>query len=110
MRRFILAVTGMLVLISFPAHAADVKLAWDPSDNASGYRIYMSTDQGKTWDMGTDAGDVVQYNYPNVPDTGLILFRVSAYNSSNEVIRYEAGVWYCADWVPPTQPSGIGIE
>lgn len=102
--------TIVIVLISFSAYAADVKLSWDPSDNATGYKIYMSTDQGQSWDAGVDVGNVTTYLYPSVPDTGLVLFRVSAYNSQANVVRYNAGVWFCKDWVPPDMPTGVGVE
>jgi len=90
--------------------AADVKLNWDPSTGATGYKVYMSTDKGTTWTTGTDVGNVTTYTYMNVPDTGLVMFRVSAYNTQSESIRFEAGVWYCKDWMPPKDPTGIGVE
>jgi len=106
--RLILAI--LFALITSPVWAADVSLSWDPSDNATGYRIYTSTDGGQTWDSGVDVGDVTEYTYTGVPDSGLVLFRVSAYNSSAEAIRYEAGAWYCAPWQPPNHPTGVGVE
>jgi len=99
-----------ILLTTATCFAADVKLTWDPSQNATGYRVYMSTDRGQTWDAGVDVGNTTTHTYIGVPDIGLILFRVSAYNSQANSIRYNAGAWYCAEWVPPTVPTGTGVE
>ena len=88
--------------------AADIDLNWDVSDGAVGYKVYQSVDTGQTWD---EVGDVVACTTPLVvPDSGLVLFRVSAYNNQGEVIRCDAGAWYNGDWTPPAQPTGTGIQ
>jgi len=47
-----------ILLTTATCYTADVKLAWeDPSQNATGYRVYMSTDRGQTWDAGVDVGN-----------------------------------------------------
>jgi hypothetical protein len=102
--------TAILICIASTCSAADVKLSWDPSDGAVGYKIYMSTDQGQTWTAGIDVGAVVTYQYTGVQDAGLTLFRVSAYNGQGEAVRYNAGAWYCGDWKPPAVPTGVGVE
>jgi len=92
------------------AQAADVTLQWDPSDGATGYMIYKSEDLRATWDAGIDVGNVTTYIYQNIREDGPVDFRVSAYNSQGEAIRYEAGAWYDLTKKPPNRPSGTGIE
>lgn len=115
-KRVSLEVFGWLLFIALwvflvfgLAHAADITLSWDPSDGATGYKIYMSTDNGQTWGDGLDLENVTEYQC-HAPDAGLLLFRVSAYNDFGESIRNEAGAWYCGNWKPPIRPSGIGIQ
>ena len=86
-------------------------MSWDASDGATGYKIYHSSDMGTTWDAGTDVGNVTTCVMPNVPDSGLQLYRASAYNANGEATRLNAGVWYWGDAPgPPPQPTGIGIK
>ena len=105
-------VIACLLFFTGVAYADDVGLKWDAVAGAGGYKIYISTDGGNTWDYNTgiDVGNVTNYVYTNVPDTGMILFRASAYNGHGEKIRYKAGVFYCGDCSPPNEPTGIGIE
>ena len=79
-----------LLLISGPAFAADVSLVWDVSAGAAGYKLYQSIDSGATWDAGQDVGNVQSYTINGVPDSGLILFRVSAYNAIGETISKQS--------------------
>jgi len=100
----------LTLAIASVAYSADLNLSWDPSTGATGYKVYMSTDQGTTWDAGIDVGLVTAYTYLAVPDSGLVLFRVESYNANGNALRSDAGAWYNGDWVPPTAPSGSGIE
>jgi len=90
--------------------AADINLAWNASEKATGYKIYQSVDNGATWESGLDVGNVLTYIVPFVPDSGLVLFRVSAYNTKGETITYWSGAWYNGDWRPPSPAGGLGIE
>ena len=87
-----------------------MNLSWDVEPTATGYKIYQSVDLGQTWDQGLDVGNVIEVLYPDIPDTGIVMFRASAYNEHGEAIRYTAGVWYCGDCTPPETPSGFGIQ
>ena len=98
-----------ILLIASTVHAADVTLRWDASEGAEGYKIYQSTDTGALWSEVADAGNVTQYTVI-APDTGLVLFRISAYNSQGEAIRYNAGAWYNHEWKLPNEPSGAGVK
>ena len=99
-----------LLFIPTICHATDVTLKWDAATGATGYKLYQSTDNGATWDAGVDVGNVTSYVYPNVPESGLVLFRVSAYNATDEAVRYEAGAWYNFLWKPPQATSGLGVQ
>ena len=100
----------VLFLLVSVAHAANIHIKWDASDGATGYKLYTSTDNGQTWDSGNDVGNVTEVTDFSVPDSQLVLIRVSAYNSQGESIRYNAGVFYNSSWQVPLQPSGAGIE
>lgn len=102
---------GFWLVFSFGiSHAADLKMGWDPSKGATGYKLYMSLDNGKTWDAGVDVGNVTEYLYKDVVETGLVLFRVSAYNDSCEVINWDSMVAYNYLWKPPDRTTGLGIQ
>ncbi len=108
MKKFFLTL-AFLMLMPLSAMAADVNISWDASTNATGYNVYQSIDNGVTWTLNADVGNVT-YATVIAPDSGLTLFRVSAYNATGEVIRTEAGVWYNGDLVLPDKPTGQGIE
>ena len=60
--------------------------------------------------MIKDAGNVLTTQLLNIPDTGLILFRIGAVNSAGETIRYQAGAWFMLNMpAPPAQTSGLSI-
>lgn len=107
--RKIVSVAIILLCFCAPAVAADVTLQWDPVVGADGYRIYTSTDMGGVWDAGIDVGQATTYVMV-VPETGLVLFRASAYNEYGESIRYDGLAAYCGDCAPPRSPRGIGIQ
>ena len=95
----VLAILAMVLMLCTPALAADVELQWEPAALATGYKIYTSTDNGATWDAGLDVGNVTTYELTGVPDTGLIMWRLSAYNGYGETITSWQGGWYCGDWM-----------
>lgn len=99
----------LVVLFATSVWAADVSLKWDPSTGAAGYKVYKSVDNGLTWDAGIDAGAATSFVAAGVPDSGLVLFRVSAYNARGEAIRSWSGAWFCGDWRLDS-PAGVGIE
>lgn len=109
MKNTIMTVLSVL-LFATVALGADVTLKWDVAQDATGYKIYKSTDQGATWDAGVDVGNVTTYLYPGVPDAGLVLFRASAYNANGESIKYKSGCWYNGALSPPDQPTGLGMD
>lgn len=96
-----------IILVATSALAADVNLKWDPAEGATGYRIYMSADSGATWQAPVDVGNVTEYVYQGVPDSGLILFRVSSYNQNGETVKCQSGCWFRGDWIPPASASGL---
>ena len=63
-----------------------------------------------TWErIGTVNATITDFVY-DAPDT-LRLFRVSTFDTAGqESIRYNAGVFSCPGWIPPAEPSGVGIE
>lgn len=109
MKKLCLAFLFMFFLAS-PVWAANVTLSWDAVTGASGYKLYASVDQGATWGAGQDVGLVTEYTLTGQPDSGLVLYRVSAYSASGETIRTWSGAWFNADWKPPESPGGAGIQ
>jgi len=103
----------VLLFVALPkaCHAADVTLTWDTVTGADGYRIYRSADQGATWIEVYDlAAPAVTVTLIGESDTGLLLYRVGAYNAQGETIRLWSGAFHCGDWKPIESPSGTGIE
>lgn len=92
------------------SQAADVPVAWNASQGATGYKIQMSTDNGATWSAGVDVGNVTAYTLLGVPDSGLILFRGLAYNDVGDAVNAWSGAWYNGDWKPPTTATGLGVQ
>ena len=105
-----LIVTLILFFTTTYCFAADVNLTWDTSSNATGYRVYKSEDNRATWDVGIDVGNVTTYTYAGIREDGPVDFRVSAYNSGGEAIRYWSGAWYDHTMKPPDDPGGVGVE
>lgn len=105
----ILAVLAMVLMFCGSALAADVELKWQAAALATGYKIYQSTDTGATWDAGVDVGNVTEYTLTGVPDTGLVMWRLSAYNAYGETITSWQGGWYCGDWMPPQAAVGLSV-
>ena len=106
----ILGILAGLLLLTGTAMAADVELQWTSAALATGYKIYTSTDNGANWDAGLDVGNVTAYELIGVPDTGLVMWRISAYNTYGETITSWQGGWYCGDWMPPQAAIGLRVN
>jgi len=99
----ILLSTLIFLGIAVSSFAADVEMGWNEVADATGYKVYMSLDQGQTWEQPVDVGMAQQdpdnplrrvYTYTDVPEDRLILFKGSAYNDDGESIREWSGAWY----------------
>jgi len=111
MRKLFWFLVGFILVFSVGiAQAEDVTLAWDASKGATGYKLYKSVDLGITWTEPIDVGLVTEYTYKDVEETGLILFRASAYNAQGEAIAYDAGAWYNFLWRLPESAGGLGVK
>ena len=110
MKKIILLIIAFCFIFTSVAAAANIALQWNESATATGYKIYQSTDMGLTWDAGLDVGNVTTHVVPGVPDSGLVLFKVGAYNSNGESIRLWSGAWHNGDWQIPADPGVTGIE
>jgi hypothetical protein len=89
--------------------AADITVKWDASQGADGYSLSQSIDNGQTWSTPQDVGNVLTFLYP-VPNSGLTLVKVGAYNNTGITWRLDAGVFYNGDWKPLAPPGGVGIQ
>jgi hypothetical protein len=107
-RIIILAI--LLCGLTTACYSADLPLAWDASANATGYKLQISTDMGATWGEVRDAGNSITFTWLGAPDTGLVLFRVSAYNTTGEAWGTTKGAWYCGTWVVPPPAVGLGAK
>ena len=109
MKKIIGLIAGILFLMAGTAFAVDATLNWDASADATGYKIFKSLDLGVTWDAGIDVGNVTTYLYTNIEETGLVIFRVSAYNDFGETINFWSGAWFNYLWLPPLSAQGLGF-
>lgn len=108
MKRLLL-IAAMIMFFATTVFAVDATLNWDISEGSTGYKIYKSLDSGITWDAGIDVGNVLTYLYTGIEETGLVIFRVSAYNGFGETINYWSGAWFNYLWLPPLASQGLGI-
>lgn len=109
MKKLFYVLMFVLMLASF-ACAATVTHRWDEVAAADGYRLYMSTDMGENWTMVADEITTNEFTLEGLPEDVLLLFRVSAYNSSGESIRMWSGSWYDHRLKPLEPPGGNGIQ
>lgn len=93
----------------FAAIAADVDLKWDAVTGATGYKVYKSEDNGATWGVPVDVGNVTTHKWLSVTDTKMVLFRVSVYSGTSESIRLWSGAWWDSRLKPLTSPGGNSI-
>jgi hypothetical protein len=102
----------LFLLIPVVCFSASADLLWHAVPGATGYKIWQSVNNGVSWTMVKDVsgGTVVTTTLTNVPDTGLVLFRFSAYSAQNETIRMDAGVWFNGTWKPLPVLTGPGIQ
>jgi hypothetical protein len=109
MKTLTVALAAICFLLAGTALADQVSVSWEPVSGATGYKLQISTDNGTTWTDLVDAGPETSLRV-EVPSTGLVLIRAVSYNDRHTAIRYEYGAWYCGDWKPIDEPSGLGIE
>ncbi len=100
----------LMVLIPVFCLAASVDLRWEAVPGATGYKVYQSINAGVSWTVAATLGNVLTATLTNVPDTGEVLFRFSAFNAQTETIRMNAGVWYNGSWTPLSILTGPGIR
>jgi hypothetical protein len=108
----LIVITGILMAFFWaaPALAADVTLQWDAANGATGYEISYSTDNGANWSTPIDVGNVTTCTMTDIPETGLVIIKVGAYNDAGQrTYREWAGAWYNHLWKPAEEPGGIGI-
>jgi len=104
---------AFLILFTSLATAGDLTISWDPSPSpdAIGYKIYMGSLTGSTWEW-QEVGDTnsTSFDY-NAPEDNLYLFRVSAYDSfGQEAIRLMSGIFYNYHWKPLDRVTGVGVK
>ncbi len=92
-----LALTLIIPFIILPAHADTVTLAWDPSDGATGYKIYWGT-SSRTYEHVIDVGKVLIYTV-GLPEGSTYYFAATAYDGTSIESDYSDEVSYCADWL-----------
>ncbi|MCP4987094.1 MAG: hypothetical protein GY928_13915 [Colwellia sp.] len=103
----IILILGML-LLPVALYAKDLHLTWDVEPNATGYVIRHSVDLGINWEPYiTVPNNLATYT---VPDTGIILIQVGAYNVNGRMWRRDSGFFYNGDWKKPNQSNNIGMQ
>lgn len=102
-------ITLGLLLFTSSVFAHDMNLSWNSQPDATGYSIRHSLDGGLTWGPETDVGLVTSITY-TVPDTGLVLVQVAAYNTNGITWRLDSGLFYNGDWRIPDKPTNMGVE
>lgn len=109
MKAIILGVLIIVVSIC-TAWAADVKIDWDGVENATGYKMAMSVDNGATWAAAVDMKLVKPFIITNVPEDRLVLFKIAAYNAISTTWKEYAFAGYDHRKKPLPETSGPGIK
>ncbi len=99
-----------LMFISISAFAADVTLQWDAVIGATGYKIYISIDNGVTWPTVKDVGAVTTYVWIGVPDNVMVHFKSSAYKTGSETVAHWMGAWWDSRLMPLAGPTRMGAR
>ena len=74
------AVLILLLVVLLPLSGSSVTLAWDASENATGYKLYWGEESG-VYGFSQDVGDVLQADVP-IPANSFIA--ATAYNDNGE--------------------------
>lgn len=86
-----------LLFLTGTAWARDITLAWNGSQDATGYELYTGSEPG-VYDDPVDVGDVTTYTMTNLGPS-VRYFALKAYNSfgkslfSEEAIALDAPEW-----------------
>lgn len=112
-KRAIFFVIGLLFFVSIVSYtyAAGMKLAWDASFGATGYRIYYGTTQGSHPDS-KDVGDVTEYAISELGlGGGTYYFVIRAYNDAGESEDSNEVFWKAPEsYHAPLPPTGVTVE
>jgi hypothetical protein len=98
---FLFPVIGVLVFGSFliltqgSSYAAQVKLAWNASNGAAGYKIYYGTSSNHYTSV-VDVKNYLTYTFTNLPDGNTYYFAATAYDTSRLESDYSTEVCYNA--------------
>ncbi|MBT8351852.1 MAG: fibronectin type III domain-containing protein, partial [Deltaproteobacteria bacterium] len=65
------------------ALAVDVKLQWDSNNQAAGYKLPYGI-ESRAYDFMIDVGSSLKYTVPDLNDSQLYYFAVTAYNEFGE--------------------------
>lgn len=86
-----------LLFSVFSVRANRVTLAWDPSDDATGYRLYWGT-ASRNYTQNVDVGNVTSYTVPLLVNTITYYFAVTAYDADGLESNYSDEV---STTIPP---------
>lgn len=93
-------------LLSGVAMAAPLTLTWQPVPDAAKYTLYDSVDNGVTWRKVADTTSPSLL--VDAPDTGLVLYYVSATNAKGESANRSRGAWF--NWQWQSLPNKLAIQ
>ena len=114
----VLALLVPLVAVSGTSLAGQVRLAWDPVANATGYRLHYGTSSGN-YSLNIDAKNQTSITVFGLTDGARYYFAVKAYNTtttsdfSNQVstvVTASSPSPFPADTTPPARPQGLRIS
>lgn len=114
-----LIMLALILLICFRlANGADLILGWDKSARADYYEIVMCEMGIKDGEIAAiseqkvkiDNPETTEYKWENVPETGLILFKVRAINEHGIGEHTEYGAFFNPNWKIPYMVIGVHLK
>jgi len=106
----LLFLLGAVLLLQTTAHAAQITLAWDESDGATGYKIYSGT-TSNSYEWVVDVGNVTSYTTSDLTTGYTYYFAATAYDETglesdfSDEVSYTAGTVPCSYSISPSSAS-----
>ena len=81
--RLLITTMALTAIVCLPVAAGDLNVRWNPSAEATGYRLHFGTSPSQ-YDTSIDVGDATETNLDTLTDCTMWYFAATAYNVAGE--------------------------